>query len=70
MAETILQVKNIIHLTLRDNQRVPNRYRINIEERKKFFILRNLMTRDLSCHDSTKYRCHNCISYLIKVISP
>ena len=41
-----------------------------VQERKKFLILRNLMTRDLSCHDSTKYRCHNCISYLIKVISP
>ena len=55
----VVQVKNIVHLLFRDDQRVARHQRCDIQEGDEALILRNDLAGDFSIYNSGKDRWHN-----------
>ena len=55
----IIQIKDIIHFLLGNDQRVPFHQRIDVQKCKELIILRHLIAWYFTCDNSTEYCCHN-----------
>ena len=57
----VRQIKDIIHLTLGDHQCMSLLQRTDVQESKILLVFCYLVARNLSCHYSGKYACHDSL---------
>ena len=55
----IFQIKDIVYLTFRNDQRMSFYQRIDVQKCEELLVLRNFITGNFACYNSTEYGCHN-----------